>query len=142
MKTENNAIVSVKGIQYIDGEKLETELVAEGYYKYSPEKISVIYNEYDRDTGIKTISELTVTGGHIVLCRDGGQNTRMEFEKGVKCVGYYELPFGSFNISTTVSSIENNLTVMGGSLYISYNLSLDRLTTTQNDITVSVRLKG
>lgn len=139
---DNNAIVSVKGIQYIDGEKIETELVSEGEYRYSPEKITILYCEYDQDTGIKTLSEITVTGEHIVLSRDGGQNTRMEFEKGVKCVGYYELPFGSFNISTTVSKTENSLNVMGGSLFISYNLSLDRLTTTQNDIKITVRLKG
>ena len=139
---DNNAIVSVKGIQYIDDEKIETELVSEGEYKYSPEKITILYCEYDQDTGIKTLSEITVTGEHIVLSRDGGQNTRMEFEKGVKCVGYYELPFGSFNISTTVSKTENSLNVMGGSLFISYNLSLDRLTTTQNDIKITVRLKG
>jgi len=139
---DNNAIISVKGIQYIDDEKIETELVSEGEYKYSPEKITILYCEYDQDTGIKTLSEITVTGEHIVLSRDGGQNTRMEFEKGVKCVGYYELPFGSFNISTTVSKTENSLNVMGGSLFISYNLSLDRLTTTQNDIKITVRLKG
>ena len=139
---DNNAIVSVKGIQYIDGEKIETELVSEGEYRYSPEKITILYCEYDQDTGIKTLSEITVTGEHIVLSRDGGQNTRMEFEKGVKCVGYYELPFGSFNISTTVSKTENSLNVMGGSLFISYNLSLDRLTTTQNYIKITVRLKG
>ncbi len=139
---DNNAIVSVKGIQYIDGEKIETELVSEGKYIYTPEKTSVVYTEYDRDTGMKTVSEITVTGEHIVLNREGGQNTRMEFEKGVKCIGYYELPFGSFNISTTVSKIENSLNIMGGNVSVSYNLSLDRLTTTQNDITISVRLKG
>lgn len=139
---ENNAIVSVKGIQYIDGEKIETELVSEGWYSYSSEKITIGYTEYDKDTGMKTVSEITVKGEHVILCREGGQNTRMEFEKGVKCIGYYELPFGSFNISTTVSKIENNLSVMGGKISVSYNLSLDRLTTTQNDITISVRLKG
>lgn len=139
---ENNAIVSVKGIQYIDGEKIETELVSEGRYVYGSDETTILYTEYDRDTGIKTVSEITVTGEHIVLCREGGQNTRMEFEKGVKCIGYYELPFGSFNISTTVSKIENSLNVMGGKISVSYNLSLDRLTTTQNDITISVRLKG
>ena len=139
---ENNAIVSVKGIQYIDGEKIETELVAEGSYSFGTDRTIICYTEYDRDSGLKTVSEITVTGEHVVLCREGGQNTRMEFEKGVKCIGYYELPFGSFNISTTVSKIENSLNIMGGSISVSYNLSLDRLTTTQNDITISVRLKG
>lgn len=139
---ENNAVISVKGIQFLDGEKSETELVCEGTYQYDDEKINITYVEYDADTGMKIFSDITVTDKGAVLIRDGGQNTRMEFQKGVKCVGHYELPFGGFNISTSTSVFENSLNVFGGSLKIKYRLYLDRLTTTDNEIQISVRLRG
>ena len=139
---ENNAVISVKGTQFVDGEKSETELVCQGTYEYDDEKININYIEYDADTGMKILSDLTVTDKGAVLIRDGGQNTRMEFQKGVRCVGHYELPFGGFNISTSTSVFENSLGEAGGNLRISYRLHLDRLTTTDNEIQISVRLRG
>lgn len=139
---ENKAVVSVKGVQYIDGEKSVTELICEGSYSYDDNLTVITYQEYDDETGLKTVSELNIQDNSVVLTREGGQSTRMEFEKEKRCVGYYELPFGGFSVSTFTSCLEKDFTEKGGHLKVSYRLELDRLASTDNEIEVAVKLRG
>lgn len=141
---KKDVMVSVKGTQFIDGEKSVTELICEGKYEYNPETGDVIinYSELDGETGEKTDNEVSVNGNNVVLNRNGGQSTRMEFVLMSRCVGYYELPFGSFSVSTFTKEMEKSFDENGGYVKISYRIDFDRVASTDNEIEISVKLRG
>ena len=126
---------------YVGEEEEKIELVTEGkFYK----KGKSLFLEYDESEfsglpGCKT--HLQLTGDVIRMKRIGDpeDETVIEFEKGKRTMGFYETPFGVFEMEVLTNHVENNMGDEGaGSLDIDYHISLRGLSESHNKLKIEV----
>lgn len=137
---EKKVIISVKGIQNIEGETGEDiELITEGEYRYRNGSGSFWYEESEI-TGMEgTITEFRFTPTKVTITRKGNIVSRMEFVVGKQNVFLYETPYGSASMGVDTHKITNSLSEHGGELDIDYSLHFDRMMVSQNRFLVKIK---
>ena len=80
--TKNNYLISVTGIQDIDGERDKIEMQTVGSYKIGNSgKTYIGYKEYD-ERNVCSNNLVKIEGDNLVtIIRDGGKQTRLILEK-------------------------------------------------------------
>ena len=80
---------------------------------------------YDTENeGVKTKTEITASCRGVKLVRHGGIESVMEFNEGSITKTLYRVPPFSFDAEIDTKRIKNSLTECGGTLELSYNLTV------------------
>ncbi len=124
---ENNAMIYLKTLQSVDGEKDmdEIELQTKGTFALKNNKFYIIYEESELTGFEDTTTTIKVSDDVVCMTRKGKYNSRMEFRLGEKCLCSYNTPFGVIPVGVNPISVENNLSENGGNLAIEYILDID-----------------
>ena len=87
-----DVLLTIRGIQMIDGEGSDMEMVVRGEYYQKNGKHYILYEEMIEDFDGKVKNMIKVSAGGMDLIKKGIANTHMQFEKGRKNLSCYTTP--------------------------------------------------
>lgn len=123
-------------------EEDQMEFVTEGKFYKKGDALYIVYEETELSgmPGCKT--SLKLKEDSIRMKRFGSSishDTVMEFEKGKRYEGYYETPFGHFEMELLTNSIENSVDKDGtGKIDIDYHISLKGLSEGRSRLNIEI----
>jgi len=137
---KKDVLVLVKGTQVNDlGEADTIELITEGTFFIRPQSYYIVYNE-SAISGLEgTTTSLKIEPTRVTLNRMGKAELKQTFEKGVWSEGHYVTDFGTMVIGVIPSKVEVDLTDMGGSINLEYELQVGRQKISDNRLWITVK---
>lgn len=144
MENKNEYLISVTGIQEVDGEKDKIELQTVGSYLLKPGRAYIGYKEYDEENpSISSNNLIKVKNDNLVtIIRNGEVETRLILEKGRRHLCHYRTVVGDLMIGVFADTINNELTDKGGKLHVSYSLDFNNELISNNEFYIDVKEKG
>lgn len=134
-----NVMINIKGTQTVDGESDVIELFTDGTMEQLADGWKLCYNETEA-TGLKgTTTHLTAVGDKVELKRVGVCPSMLILEKGQRHHCTYNTPYGTLDLGTYASDIQNNLRPGGGQLYFSYTLGFNGSVSAEHTIHITVQ---
>lgn len=120
-------MLSICGRQnYIDQEPEVVELVTEGIMENKETGWEICYKESDL-TGMDGVStSFLVESEKITLTRTGALTSQMVFRVGVPHESLYNMGFGALLITVNATKIQFSLSESGGSVDLSYGISIEQ----------------
>ncbi len=143
-KTKKEYLISVTGIQEVDGEKDKIELQTVGNYMLKPGHAYIGYKEYDEENpSISSNNIVKVENdSKVTIIRNGEIKTRLILEKGRRHQCHYRTIMGDMMIGVFADTIKNELDENGGRLYVSYSLDFNNELISNNEFYINVENKG
>lgn len=142
---KNNCLITVTGIQEIDGEEDRIELTTVGsYMTNSLGHTFISYKEYDEENpAISTNNVVKVeSDDKVTIIRKGETQTRLILEKDKRHQCFYRTIMGDLMIGVYTDSINNELSDKGGKLHVSYELSFNNEFLSKNEFYIDIKEKG
>ncbi len=137
--TENLALVKIKNIQSTGSDEQETELITEGKFYRSGEKLYIFYQEEESEETASSTVMIIIDKDKVTVSRKGDFGSKMNYKEGESEDIIYHTPYGNMVFGLKTLSLRNNMTDEGGELNIIYNLSLDG-EVIGNDLSVTVKV--
>lgn len=135
-----DVIISVVGVQGIDGESDTVELTTEGRFGIKEGKYYISYNEGQLiDSGSVKTKIFINSVNSVVLQRSGDINSRMEINKGERSSCFYSTPVGEICIGIYGESIDIDLSENGGSVNLAYTIDSGLKLISRNEVKITVR---
>ena len=124
---KKQVMLSVKGTQsYMDQEPENIELVTEGVLEDAEGGWKITYAESDL-TGLAGVeTTFFVKGDTVTLTRTGKLSSEMVFKEGVSQDSLYKMEFGALMLTVCATRVEADLTETGGTIDLSYNISVEQ----------------
>lgn len=121
-----DVLVTVKSIRRDQENETDViELVSPGTYHHKNNSYYIIYKE----TALTGMENATTTikseGNSVTILRNGSVSMRQVFEKGKPHQSIYQTGYGSMEMTVKPWNIEVDLTDLGGSIKLEYELKLD-----------------
>ncbi|MBR6785310.1 MAG: DUF1934 domain-containing protein [Clostridia bacterium] len=136
-----DAVVKITDRHLQDGEEYTCELTTSGSLDFRPDGFTVVYNETDEELkGCKT--ELKYENGVIVMTRSGKYNTELIIEKERRHSCFYATPYGELMMGVYTKNMFTDMNENGGTLRFSYTIDFNNDLASENDLTVTVAVKG
>ena len=135
---KKDAMISIKGIQRVDGEQEVVELLTCGRFYRRNNSYWLSYQESEATGFEGARTTLTCEQGRVTMTRTGSVHTQLIIEEGKRHQCSYDLGFGSMIIGVSCSHIQSTLDDNGGSLSFGYSLDLNTALTSEHQVTVSV----
>lgn len=139
---KQTALLTIVSTQYFGGEEPETvKLVTEGTLEKTEEAILLSYEETEL-TGLEGTSTcFRVEENRVVLTRSGGVDSRMVFVPGQEDRSLYDMGFGALMIAVRTEEIRAKLDERGGTLRVTYAISIEEETAGHIEYRIQARLK-
>jgi uncharacterized beta-barrel protein YwiB (DUF1934 family) len=136
---KKDVLVRVKGTQVNNlGERDSIEVITEGRFFIRKHNYYILYNE-TRVSGMEgTTTSLKIEPRRVTLNRMGTAAQKTTFQEGVLNEGYYVTPYGTMDITVLPSKVEVDLTEMGGSINLEYELQLGQEKVSDNQLQITV----
>ena len=143
MSEDNNKyIISVTGIQEVDGEKDKIEVIVTGDYMIKNGHTYIKYKEYDAEDPTHVLDTVVkVEDGKVSIIRMGDRPSRLILQQGVRHQCHYNTVMGDLMMGVYTSAIENNLTEKGGDLTARYQLDFFADLVSDNEFHINVKEK-
>lgn len=143
MSDDNNKyIISVTGVQEVDGEKDKIEVIVTGDYMIKNGHTYIKYKEYDADNPqIALDTVVKVEEDKVSIIRMGDKPSRLILQQGVRHQCHYNTVMGDLMMGVYTSAIENNLTEKGGDLVARYQLDFFADLVSDNEFHINVKEK-
>lgn len=133
-------MVQIKGTQVNDIGEVDTiEFVTEGTFFIRPHSYYIVYNESAVSGLEDTTTSLKVEPTRVVLNRMGKSELKQTFEEGVMNEGCYVTPYGTMIIGVIPTKVEVDLTDVGGSINLEYELQVGREKISDNVLSIMVK---
>ena len=144
MADKKDYLISVTGIQEVDGERDKIELTTIGSYLVKNGKIYIGYKEYDDENPEVTSNNVIKVeeGGKVTIIRNGGKQTRLILEKGKRHQCHYRTIMGDLMIGVFTDTVSNRLNEHGGKLHVSYELDFNNEFISKNEFYIDIQEKG
>ena len=140
---DNNVIISIKGMQSLDGAENETvELVTEGTLIRDGDGEYTISYQESEVTGMEgTLTTFQIERGRVTLLRIGEFNSQMVFEQGRRHLSMYDTPYGALSVGVNTRRMRCRMGEHGGNIEIDYAIEIDHAVAWQNQFQIDVREK-
>lgn len=141
---KNEYLISVTGIQEVDGEKDKIELQTVGKYIMKTDHAYIGYKEYDEENpSISSNNVIKVENADkVTIIRKGEIQSRLILEKGRRHLCHYRTIMGDMMIGVFADTIKNELNDNGGKLYVSYSLDFNNELISNNEFYIDIQEKG
>lgn len=136
-----DVVISIKGIQGLDGEQDTVELTTDGQYGIKDEQFYISYEEGKLlDSGDEVKTQLFIKNNDsVVLQRSGSIKSRMLIVKGERNTCYYSTPMGELIIGIFGEEIQHSLNDKGGKLTLKYTIDSNLQIVSRNEVNITVR---
>lgn len=139
---EEKYLITVTGIQEIDGEKDKIEVITAGDYNEENGKKYISYIEYDKeDPNIKINTLVEVDKNTVSIIRKGDIESRLILEKDRRHNCLYQTPMGDMTIGVYTDSLKDNLSYKGGKLSVRYQLDFNCDFVSNNELNINIKEK-
>lgn len=135
---DNNAVISIRTRQELDGEGETIELDTRGKYAIRNNKIYIIYKESELTGYENTTTTIKVTDGSVSVSRSGRYPSKMSYTLGETGLCMVNTPYGSIGAAVTTDKIDFDFKDSGGELKMDYILDPDNHTYIKNSMTINV----
>lgn len=141
---EKNYMVSVRGVQVVDGERDEIELTTEAKYRFGRDTAYVGYKEYDTENPSVTTDLLIKAEGQnrVTISRGQGKQMKMILVPGQSHETHYVTAMGDMQLRLNAVSIENGLDEHGGTLDLKYTIDFNLQEVSANELHITVKEKN
>ena len=122
-----DVVLSIQGKQkYADQEPEVIELVTCGTMDFRNGGWDISYEE-SALTGLEGVTTtFRVVPDQVILTRTGKLSSQMVFKEGVSQDSLYRMEFGALMLTVCATRVESNLTENGGTIDLSYNISVEQ----------------
>ena len=135
-------MITVVGVQTVDGEKDRIEVITAGDMQLTESGAVITYPEYAEDNpGVKTDTTVTLENGVLSIDRRGEMSSHLILEEGVRHECLYDTPMGQMFIGIFTDSVKTSLNEHGGELCASYKLDFNRAVVSENEFYISIKEK-
>ena len=143
MSEENNKyIISVTGIQEVDGETDKIEVIVTGDYIDKNGHRYIKYKEYDaEDPNIVLDTVVKVEDGKVSIIRMGDRPSRLILQQGVRHQCHYNTVMGDLMMGVYTSRVNNKLSRNGGEITVKYQLDFFADLVSDNEFHITVKEK-
>ncbi len=140
---QDNYIITVTGIQEVDGEKDKIEVITTGEYVSKNGHRYIKYKEYDNDNPNVSIDAVVKVenDNKVSIIRYGERQSRLILEKDVRHQCHYRTVMGDILMGVYTSRVEHNLTDDGGDIKVKYQLDFFADVVSDNEIHINVKKK-
>lgn len=136
-------IISITGIQEVDGEKDKVEVITTGDYTTKNGHRYIKYKEFDNDNpNISTDTVVKVEGNQKVsVIRMGDRPSRLILEKGRRHQCHYKTVMGEIMMGVYTSTLNQTLDDHGGDISVSYQLDFFSDLVSSNELHINIKEK-
>jgi len=138
---KKKALISVKTVQDIGGEKEVIELVTEGDFYRLGEDFIAEYDETEISGMEGTRTTLKIEKDKVSIIRRGTTNSDLEFKKGETTFSLYSTPFGVLNITIKPTLVEINVDENGGNVKLEYQVNTNNSGFIENVLELNITPK-
>ena len=122
-----------------DGEKEKIQFQAPGNLYIKNNSIYIIYKE-DKLTGMEgTTTSLRVEPQRVTLIRMGPTQLKLVFVEGTNHLATYATPYGNMGAEVITNKVRVDLTELGGSINLEYELFLENEKIGINELLITVK---
>ena len=135
-------IIAVTGTQVNEyGETDAQELITKGTYYQKNGAYFIVYTESEITgmAGTTTFVKVEQAQARVTLNRAGISQHKQVFETGLRHQGNYITPCGVMSIVVNTSKVEVDLTDIGGSIKLEYELEVENEKVSDNTLSLAVR---
>ena len=135
-----DVLITVVGIQGIDGEEDTVELTTEGRFGIKDGKYFLSYDEGQIVEAGKVKTKIFINSpDSVVLQRTGDISSRMEITAGERKSCFYSTPVGDICIGIYGENIELDLKENGGNINLVYTIDSDLKLISKNRVKITVK---
>lgn len=136
-----DVVIDIKGVQGIDDQTDTIEFSTDGRYGIKDGEYYLSYNEGELLEGIDEVKTRIYIKNQnsVILQREGGINSRMNIEKGVRNSCFYSTPIGDIAIGVFGQVIDFQLNESGGNIELQYTIDSNLQTISKNKVNISIR---
>lgn len=140
---EKNYIVSVLGIQEVDGEKDRVEIITEGDMIEKNGRTYISYKEYSDDNPEISSSNLIKIedNNRITIIRKGETESRLILEKGKRHQCFYRTMAGNLMIGIFTESMDISVNKKGAKINVKYSIDFNNDLMSKNEIKIKIKEK-
>lgn len=138
---DNNALISLKTIQDINGGNDVIELQTFGKFQEKNGKYYVIYEESELTGFDGSTTTIKIDDDVVTMIRRGNVNSKMTFKNGEKQLCTYDTPYGRMVVAVQPRDMRFNMKEDGGNLTIEYVLDVDNMPLAINSLKLDVEIK-
>lgn len=131
-------IVQVTGLQDIDGEKSDSQIMCEGTYEYTKDKAVITYTHIDTQAEDSYTTKIVLDGSGMTMIKEGTFSSQMQFAPGLKYAGNYSTPYGNLSINVITDYIDVYLDENGGMIKLAYVLEMGNMVNSFNELCIKV----
>lgn len=133
-------VITIKGLQsYDDDDNVDIEMMAHGDFSKEDGKFFIDYEETEA-TGMEgTSTSIEIDSDYVSLTREGAVETTLLFIKGRQTTSYYDTPYGTMMMGITTENVDTRLDENGGTVDVSYSMSMNNLFSGKNTFQIQVR---
>ena len=138
---KDNFLITIKGIQELDGEKDVIEMTTTGSYIQKNGHTYIGYKEYDKDNPEISSNNLIKVESEdkVIIMRNEGKQTRLILEKGRRHQCHYRTIMGDLMIGVFSDTIDADLHENGGKLHVKYSLDFNSSFASKNEFFVDIK---
>ncbi len=136
-----NFLISIKGIQKIDGKEEKSEIATVGDYIVKGNKKYIIYKECNNmmlDCDVTCILELS-NNKTLSLSQQGNSRSNLILEKGKRHMCYYDTIAGSMLIGVFTRTMDIDLDENGGKLNVEYSLDFNCDINSEHKLSLNIK---
>ncbi len=139
---KENAFISIRTAQEIDGEQETIALDTRGRYAVRNNKIYITYKESEMTGYEDTTTTIKVSDDNVSVSRTGRYVSKMDYINGEKSLCLVNTPYGQVGAAVTTKNIKFDFGTDGGVLNMDYLLDADNQNFIKNNMTVTVRAEA
>lgn len=137
---ENNALISLKTVQDINGDNDVIELKTFGKFGEKNGKFYIIYEETEL-TGFRgSTTTIKIDNDTVTMTRRGNVNSKMVFRNGEKRLCTYDTPYGIMPVAVEPRDLRYDMSDKGGNLKIEYILDINNSQFCVNRLNLNVEM--
>lgn len=137
---ENNALISLKTIQDVDGDNDVIELKTFGKFGEKNGKFYIIYEETELTGFQGSTTTIKIDDDTVTMIRRGNVNSKMVFRNGEKRLCTYNTPYGIMPVAVEPRNLSCDMGNDGGNLKIEYILDINNSQFCVNKLNLNVKM--
>jgi uncharacterized beta-barrel protein YwiB (DUF1934 family) len=135
-------MISIKGIQRVDGQQDVVELLTRGHFYRRGNGYWLSYNESEATGFEGHRTTLHVEDRRVTMRRTGSTTSHLVIEPGSRHQCCYETGLGAFTVGISGGAIRSTLSDEGGEVDFSYDMDVNAALASENRVIIRVQAQG
>ncbi|MDF2672380.1 MAG: hypothetical protein K0R09_645 [Clostridiales bacterium] len=132
-------LISVKTVQFLDGQPEEIELITEGEYYKDGNEYFASYDESEISGMEGTKTTMKIENDALAIIRQGTTNSNLIFKKNLNHVSLYSTPYGSLEVTVKPSKVAIDISETGGKVELAYIMEASGIEPMDNTLELNIK---